>query len=64
MRWTVLVPMPSDFATFKIPTPLVSCFRTFRSVALSIANRTRFRKQIDIRTFAYHIRAGDREFCA
>jgi hypothetical protein len=33
MRWTVPVPMPSDFATFKIPTPFASCFRTFRSVA-------------------------------
>jgi hypothetical protein len=26
--------MPSDFATFKTPTPSASCFRTFRSVAL------------------------------
>src|SRR5215472_14608701 len=34
MRCTV--PGPSDLATFKIPTPFVSCFRTFRSVALSI----------------------------
>jgi len=36
MRCTVPVPMPSDFATFKIPTPFASWFRTFRSVALSI----------------------------
>jgi len=26
MRCTVPVPMPSDFATFKIPTPFASCF--------------------------------------
>ena len=31
MRWTVPVPMPSDLATFKMPTPFASCFRTFRS---------------------------------
>jgi hypothetical protein len=36
MRWTVPVPMPSDLATFKIPTPFGSCFRTLRSVVLSI----------------------------
>ena len=36
MRWTVPVPIPSDLATFKIPKPFASCFRTFRSVALSI----------------------------
>src|SRR5262245_11008243 len=30
MRWTVPVPMPSDFATFKIPTPFASCFRSMR----------------------------------
>ena len=30
-----LVPMRSDLATFKIPTAFASCFRTFRSVALS-----------------------------
>ena len=35
MRWTVPVPIPSNLAAFKIPTPLASCFRTFRSVALS-----------------------------
>src|SRR5262249_17273620 len=41
--WTVRVPMPSDFATFKIPTPFAaSCFRTFRSVALSIFGRPSF----------------------
>ena len=28
IRWTVPVPMPSDLATFKIPTPFASCFRT------------------------------------
>jgi galactonate dehydratase len=33
MRCTVPVPIPSDLATFKIPTPLASCFRTFRSLA-------------------------------
>src|SRR6516225_3960104 len=31
MRWTVPVPIPSDLATFKMPTPFASCFRTFRS---------------------------------
>ena len=36
MRCTVPVPMPSDLATLNIPTPFASCFRTFRSVALSI----------------------------
>ena len=36
MRWTVPVPIPSDLATFKIPTPFASCFRTLRSVVLSI----------------------------
>jgi hypothetical protein len=39
MRCTVPVPSPSHFATFKIPTPFASCFRTFRSVALSIFGR-------------------------
>src|SRR5262249_19122167 len=42
MRWTVPVPMPREFATFKIPTPLASCFRAFRSVALSIFGRPSF----------------------
>src|SRR5262249_9697428 len=42
MRCTVPVPSPSDFATFKIPTPFASCFRTFRSVALSIFGRPSF----------------------
>ena len=42
MRWTVPVPMPSDLATFKIPTPFASCFRTFRSVVLSIFGRPSF----------------------
>ena len=28
--------MPSDLATFKIPMPFASCFRTLRSVVLSI----------------------------
>ena len=28
MRWTVPVPMPSDLATFRIPVPFASCFRT------------------------------------
>jgi hypothetical protein len=28
--------MPSDLATFKIPTPFASCFRTLRSIVLSI----------------------------
>src|SRR5262249_338234 len=39
MRCTVPVPMPSDLATLKIPTPFASCCRTFRSVALSIFGR-------------------------
>jgi hypothetical protein len=39
MRCTVPVPIPNDLATFKIPTPFASCFRTFRSVALSIFGR-------------------------
>src|SRR5262245_52989430 len=39
MRWTVPVPIPSDLATFNIPTPFASCFRTLRSVALSIFGR-------------------------
>jgi hypothetical protein len=34
MRCTVPVPSPSDLATFKIPSPFPSYFRTFRSVAL------------------------------
>src|SRR5215510_14991506 len=42
MRCTVPVPIPSDSATFKIPTPFASCFRTFRSVALSIFGRPSF----------------------
>jgi len=42
IRCTVPVPMPSDLATFKIPTPFASCFRTFRSVALSIFGRPSF----------------------
>src|SRR5262249_45391132 len=33
MRCTVPVPIPRDVATFKIPTPFASWFRTFRSVA-------------------------------
>src|SRR5262249_56420517 len=33
-RCTVPVPSPSDLATFKIPMPFASCFRTLRSVAL------------------------------
>jgi hypothetical protein len=36
MRWTVPVPILSDLATFNIPTPFASCFRTLSSVALSI----------------------------
>ena len=36
IRWTVPVPMPSDLATFRIPMPFASCFRTLRLVALSI----------------------------
>ena len=36
MRWTVPVPIPSDLATFEIPMPFASCFRTLRSVVLSI----------------------------
>src|SRR5262245_31570839 len=36
MRCTVPVPSPRDLATFKIPTPFASCFRTFRSVAQQI----------------------------
>ena len=42
MRWTVPLPMPSDLATFKMPTPFASCFRTFRSVAPSIFGRPSF----------------------
>jgi len=34
--------MPSDLATFKIPTPFASCLRTFRSVAPSIFGRPSF----------------------
>jgi hypothetical protein len=45
MRWSVPVPIPSDLATFKIPTPFASCFRTFRSVALSIFGRPSFTGQ-------------------
>jgi hypothetical protein len=37
--------MPSDLATFKIPTPFASCFRTFRSAALSIFGRASFTGQ-------------------
>jgi len=37
MRWTVPVPMSSDLATFKIPIPFASCFRTLRSVVLLAA---------------------------
>ena len=40
--WTVPVPIPSDLATFKIPTPFASCFRTLRSVVLSIFGRPSF----------------------
>src|SRR5262245_13090965 len=40
MRCTVPVPMPSDLATFKIPTPFASSLRTFvRSCCLSSAGR-------------------------
>jgi hypothetical protein len=42
MRCTVPVPLPSNFATFKIPIPFVSCLRTLRSVALSIFGRPSF----------------------
>src|SRR6516225_4841463 len=42
MRWTVPVPMPSDLATFKMPTPFASCFRTLRSAALSVFGRPSF----------------------
>ena len=42
MRWTVPVPIPSDLATFKIPMPFASCFRTLRSVVLSIFGRPSF----------------------
>jgi hypothetical protein len=42
MRCTVPVPMPRDLASFKIPTPFASCFRTFRSVALSTVGRPSF----------------------
>ena len=36
MRCTVPVPIPSDLAIFKIPTPFASCFRTpfYRTVYL------------------------------
>jgi hypothetical protein len=36
------VPIASDLATFKIPTPFAPCCRTFRSVALSIFGRPSF----------------------
>jgi hypothetical protein len=39
---TVPVPIPSDLATFKIPTPFASCLRTFRSVAISLFGRPSF----------------------
>ena len=39
IRWTVPVPTPSNLATFKMPTPLASCFRTLRSVVLSSFGR-------------------------
>ena len=39
MRCAVPVPMPSDLATFKIPTPFASSLRTFRSVTRSIFGR-------------------------
>jgi len=42
MRWTVPVPIPSDLATFKMPTTFASSFRTLRSVALSIFGRPSF----------------------
>jgi hypothetical protein len=42
IRWTVPVPMPSDLATFRIPVPFASCFRTLRSVVLSIFGRPIF----------------------
>jgi hypothetical protein len=42
MRWTVPVPMPSALATLKIPIPFASCFRTLRSVVLSIFGRPSF----------------------
>jgi hypothetical protein len=45
MRWTALVPMRSDLATFSIPTPFASCCRTFRSVALSMFGRPSFTGQ-------------------
>jgi signal transduction histidine kinase len=38
----VPVPIPSDLATLRIPTPFASCFRTFRSVAWSIFGRPSF----------------------
>jgi hypothetical protein len=34
MRCTVPVPIPSDLATFKIPTPFASFFRIFRSTSI------------------------------
>jgi hypothetical protein len=43
IRWTVPVPMPSYLATFKIPMPFASCFRTLRSVVLSIFGRPSFK---------------------
>jgi hypothetical protein len=42
MRCTVPVPIASDLATFKIPTPFAPCCRTIRSVALSIFGRPSF----------------------
>ena len=41
--------MPSDLATFKIPTPFASCFRTLRSVVLSIFGRPSFTPWCEIK---------------
>ena len=52
MRWTVPVPMPSDLATFKIPTPFASCFRTLRSGVLSSFGRPSFTPWATARLFS------------
>jgi Protein of unknown function (DUF4242) len=40
----VPIPIPSDLATFKIPTPFASCFRTFRCV-YCLSSGSRFERE-------------------
>jgi hypothetical protein len=51
--------MPSDLATFKIPTPFASCCRTFRSVAVSIFGRPSFTPCATARLSYDHDYEGD-----